>query len=385
MPLTMKIAMIHTPFYTRTGGERQILTLAVKLQNFGHQVEIFTGYANKSTYPELFSKLKVNVIPIDKRLPKYIDLNFAFSMAKIATKISKDFEIINNHNFPTEWAAFFAKKRLKIPVVWMCNEPPFWYLHPKERRGLAKCGWPLYLFDKLTVKHIDEILSLSNIGSKIIYDVYHRPSTVVRTGVNVDLFHNASGDEFRKKHGLENCYVLLQVGSFIYYKRQEDSIMALADVSKKHDNVKLVLDGVGSPERLRRLARKLGVEDKIIFVHATSDEEIAATYAACDVFLYPSENTWGLVTVEAMAASKPVIVSNKNGTAEIINEDMGFVINHESPAEMANCIRYLIDNPKRATELGNNCHQYVKENLSWDKYARTIENVFSRLIKEKTP
>ena len=146
--------MIHTPFYTRSGGERQILTLAVTLQNLGHQVEIFTGFANESTYPELFSRLKVNVVPIEKSFPKYIDLNFAFSMAKLSKTISKDFDIINNHNFPTEWAAFLAKKRLKIPVVWMCNEPPFWYLHPNERRGLAKCGWPLYLFDKLAVKHI---------------------------------------------------------------------------------------------------------------------------------------------------------------------------------------------------------------------------------------
>jgi hypothetical protein len=45
------------------------------------------------------------------------------SMLNLGRKIPKGFDIIKYHNYPTEWAAFLAKKRLKVPVVWMCNEP----------------------------------------------------------------------------------------------------------------------------------------------------------------------------------------------------------------------------------------------------------------------
>ncbi len=379
----MKIAMIHTPFSTRTGGERQILTLSLELQHLGHYVEIFTSYADPNTYPDLFSKLNVKVVQVDTIFPKHLNQANALSMAMISKKITKDFDIINNHNYPTEWAAFLAKNRVNIPVVWMCNEPPFWHLHPNQRQGLAKYfGYPLYsIFDKLAVQKIDEILALSDLGAKTIYEVYHRQAKVVRTGVNVDFFHNASGQNFRKKYSLENHFVLLQIGSFVYYKRQEDSITALAILTKKHDNVKLVLDGVGDPNRLMNFAEKLGVLNKILFFHASSDEELAETYAACDVFLYPAENTWGLVVAEAMAASKPVIVSKKNGTSEIIKNNMGFVVNHKNPVEIADCIEYLFNNPKRCDELGDNCYHYVKENLSWEKFAKKIETIFYETLK----
>jgi len=52
----MRIAMIHTPFRARSGGERQILRLAIELQSMGHEVEIFTNGINESTYPEFFVK-----------------------------------------------------------------------------------------------------------------------------------------------------------------------------------------------------------------------------------------------------------------------------------------------------------------------------------------
>jgi glycosyltransferase involved in cell wall biosynthesis len=392
----MKIAMIHTPFLTRTGGERQILTLALELQKRGHQVEIFTNYADKNTYPELFSKLTVNVVPFDSKITKPLDKvfkkynvffkNYAYacpSMLALAKKVTKDFDIINNHNFPTEWAAFLAKNRLKIPVVWICNEPPFWYLHPQQRQGLNKFNWPVYsIFDKYAVKQVDEILALSNVDAKTIWETYHRSSRVVRSGVNVDFFHNTSGNIVRKKYSLENDFVLLQVGTLVYYKRQEDSITALAQLSKKHDNVKLILDGGGNQKPLIALAKELGVQDKIIFLHASSDEELAATYAACDVFLYPSDSTWGLVVVEAMAASKPIIISRKSGASEIIEDNItGFVVNHEKPMEIADRLELLINNPRLISALGDNCYHYVKKNLSWEKFAKDIENIFQQIIE----
>jgi len=383
----MNIAMIQTPFFSRTGGERQLLMLSFELQRLGHRVEIFTNYANKSTYPELFSKLKVNIIPFDSKFPKAINgANAVSMMILLATKITKDFDIINNHNFPTEWAAFFAKKRLNIPVVWMCNEPPFWYLHQQQRQGLSMLKSPLYsIFDKLAVKQIDEILALSNLGAKAIATVYHRPSRVVRSGIDVDFFHRASGNAFRNRHNLENDFVLLQVGTLVYYKRQEDSIKALAVLAKKHGNVKLVLDGSGDPKPFIALAKKLGVQDKILFSHASTDEELAETYAGCDVFLFPSDNTWGLVVTEAMAASKPVIVSQNAGVAEIIQNNVtGFVVNHERPLEIADRLEFLINNPKLIDDFGHNCYVYVKEHLSWEKYAKDIEKIFSQTLEQNS-
>lgn len=153
--------MIHTLLTGRAGGERQILRLAIELQKLGHEVEIFANAVNEEIYyPNMLKNLTVNVIshplagkvsprlaprlastsvpqkPLNEEVKKTSPLRtwvrkilgnqfYTFnlpSMLNLGRKIPKGFDIINNHNYPTEWAAFLAKTRLKASIVRMCNE-----------------------------------------------------------------------------------------------------------------------------------------------------------------------------------------------------------------------------------------------------------------------
>jgi len=301
----------------------------------------------------------------------------------LGLKIPKEFDLINNHNFPTEWAALIAKIRLKVPVVWMCNEPPYWFFSPQQRSGLRKINWPLFeLLDKTAVSYIDEIMVLSHVSEEYVRKAYNKPSRIVRTGVDVELFHKASGKNLRQKLGLENSFVILFVGVSRYAKRG-DMVRALHILSEKFDDVRLILDTSRERDMLTRLSEKLGVKDKVVHLHSTSDVELAEVYAACDVFVYPSSaSPWGLVVTEAMAASKPVIVSKQVGTSEIIQEGVnGIVIDRAKPEEIAKQVEALINNPKLRKKLGENAYQYVKANLSWERYAAKVENVFQETIR----
>jgi glycosyltransferase involved in cell wall biosynthesis len=409
--------MIHTPFWGRAGGERQILRLAIELQKIGHDVEIFTGAVNEESYPEFFGKVKVNVIPYpfagmlpakltpriatpmaSQTLPrvtkdqsrlrtwmrKIVGRQFYTSevpaMLNLAKRIPKGFDVINNHNFPTEWAAFFAKKRLKAPIAWMCNEPPYWFLAPEHRSGLRRINWPLFeLLEKVAVDYIDEIMVLSHVSAEYVRRAYNRKSTIVRTGVDTELFHRASGGRLRRKHGLEDSFVLLFVGGS-RYARRSDIIKALHHLSKDYDNVRVILDVARQREMLTKLAEKLGVASKVLLLNSRSDEELAEVYAACDVFVYPSSaSPWGLVVTEAMAASKPVIVSKQVGTSEIIQSGFnGIVVDQTGPEEIARQVERLINDSGLRRRIGENAYEYVKNNLSWEKYAENVENVFQK-------
>jgi glycosyltransferase involved in cell wall biosynthesis len=418
----MRIAMIHTPFWRRAGGERQILRLAIEMERMGHEVEIFTNAINEDSYPEFFDKLKVNVIPhpLAGKLPRGLTPQIATpkirqtqgdenetgpslrkwmrgivgrqfytsevpSMIELGRKIPKGFDIINNHNFPTEWAAFVAKKRLKVPVVWMCNEPPYWFFSPEQRKGLRKINWPLFeLLDKVAVDYIDRIMVLSHVSEEYVRKAYNRPSTIVRTGVDVEIFHNASGEKLRRKYGLENSFVLLFVG-ISRYARRTDVVRALYHLSKKYENVRLVLESAREREMLTSLSEKLGVRDKILFLYSASDRELAEVYAACDVFVYPSSaSPWGLVVTEAMAAGKPAIVSKQVGTSEIIQNGVnGIVIDRAKPEEIAKQVGMLIENQALRKKLGENAYEFVRNNLSWERYAKNVENVFRETITHR--
>src|SRR3990170_4858202 len=286
----MKIAMVHTPLWGRGGAERQLLNLAIELQKLGNDVEIFTPTVNEETcYPELLKQVTINVIPHNRFVPfrRSIDLPASSinevgeitntrnqlqrivihqfyasglpAMLSLGRIIPKGFDLINNHNPPSEWAAFTAKRRLKVPVVWMCNEPPSWFYF--QKKGVRKkINWPLFeIWDKTSVKYVDEIIVLSHVAERMVRNIYKRSSRVIRTGLDHKNFVNVSGEELRKKYGLENDFVLLQVANLAPVKRQFDSIKALYYLSKNYTNVKLIIDGAGPQEDLKKLTENLGI------------------------------------------------------------------------------------------------------------------------------
>jgi glycosyltransferase involved in cell wall biosynthesis len=152
-------------------------------------------------------------------------------------------------------------------------------------------------------------------------------------------------------------------------------------LSKNYDGIKLILDGGGRREELMTLSEKLGVRDKVLFLHTNNDEELAKVYAACDVFLFPAQITWGLAAIEAMAAAKPVVVSRRCGASEIIQSGVnGMVVDHAKPKEMAKQVESLMNNAKLRKKIGENAYEYVKNHLSWEKYAKNMEAIFEQTI-----
>jgi glycosyltransferase involved in cell wall biosynthesis len=84
---------------------------------------------------------------------------------------------------------------------------------------------------------------------------------------------------------------------------------------------------------------------------------------------------------EAMAAGKPVIVSRQVGTSEIIQDKVnGLIIDEATPEEIAKHVEVLLNDPRLCKRLGENAFRYVKNNLSWERYAEKVETVFRRTL-----
>jgi glycosyltransferase involved in cell wall biosynthesis len=394
----MRIAMLHPALTWRGGAERQLLVLAGELQQAGHDIEIFTCAINDNCFPELTKKLTINLIqppfiqntpPIKRTVRTRLAGRFRGytvdlpTMVYLGKKIPRGFDLINNHNSPTQWAAFFAKKQLRIPIVWTCNEPPFYHSDIKQRKGLGVINQPLYgRFDKKIVDYVDMIISNSLADKQRIQNAYGRTSAVIYPGINTDRLYNASGNRVRAKYGLENSFVLLQVGNIAQDKHQSDSIIALHYLSKKHDNIKLILVGRGIKDDLIALSRRLGIEQKVLFLQDFSEGELTEVYAACNVFLFPAEITWGLTVIEAMAASKPVVVSVKAGVSEIIQHGVnGFLFEAPNAKKMVEIVEQLIAEPNLCHKIGSNASKYTKEKLSWKMYAKHTEYIFKKTVE----
>lgn len=394
----MRIAMIHTPLKYSTGGERQILRLAIELSKKGHYVEIFTNYVDQENcFPELLSKVKVNVIPPASGFFIRIIISIAYRLgigvylgSLTILSIGKaiphnEFDIINCHNLSTNWAAWLAKKRLKIPVVWMCNEPPFWHYLPqiRKKRGFIIDSLLFNVFDKYTVRFVDEIIVLSERFQNIVRKIYGRDSTLIRSGIDIDFFEKASGKNIRKELGLENNFILLQVGSAASYKINFSSILAFSCLCKKYEQLRLIFIGYEAREIFGPKVSQLDLDKKVLFFSNIDDKTLSDFYSACDIFLFPIDQSWGLVVIEAMSASKPVIVSERAGVSEIIQHSVnGIIVEHGKSQQIAHYVEKLINNPKLRETIGRNAHKFVKETLSWGKYTEEMLKIFEGVLQK---
>ena len=130
----------------------------------------------------------------------------------------------------------------------------------------------------------------------------------------------------------DNETVFLLVAHNLRLKNAESAIRALSLVVSEGADARLVIVGGKRTLPCVRLARKLGLSERVAFVEPVRD--VLPYYAAADVFLHP---TWydpcSLVVLEALACGLPVITSRFNGVSELMADgEHGFILS--DPADI---------------------------------------------------
>jgi phosphatidylinositol alpha-1,6-mannosyltransferase len=178
----------------------------------------------------------------------------------------------------------------------------------------------------------------------------------------------------RRRHHLGQSPVLLTVGRLQRRKGQDMVIQALPRIVEKFPTVKYLIVGTGEDEAfLRRLARKVGVSDKVVFVGQVADHEHAAYYAACDVFIMPNRQIgpdiegFGMVFLEASASGKPVIAGFSGGTGEAVQEGVtGIRVDGESVEAIAAAVIEILADSDKARAMGEQGRQWVESAFTWE-------------------
>ncbi len=121
---------------------------------------------------------------------------------------------------------------------------------------------------------------------------------------------------------------LLFVGRFVSWKGGHLAIAALARLIAADPGARLTMVGRGAAgARWRRLARRLGVADRIAWRDWTARDRLAEIYRAHDVFLFPSlHDSGGSVVLEALAAGLPVVCLDLGGPPMFVDDRCGRVI-----------------------------------------------------------
>ncbi len=165
-----------------------------------------------------------------------------------------------------------------------------------------------------------------------------------------------------KEHG----DFVLSVGRLVPIKRVDLLIRAMALVTTP---VRCIISGTGEDTpRLRQLAARLHVNDRCQFAGFVDDDRLVDLYAHClAVYNAPVDEDYGLVTVEAFMAGKPVLTAmDSGGTLEFVREgETGYVFDASMPAMLAQQIDELYAHRETARQMGMRAQEAVSD-ITWD-------------------
>jgi phosphatidyl-myo-inositol dimannoside synthase len=180
--------------------------------------------------------------------------------------------------------------------------------------------------------------------------------------------------------------VVLTVGRWAAserYKGADLLIGAIAQLRATHPDLHLAAVGSGDDlPRLRALAASLGVSGAIHFFENLSVQEIAACYARADLFALPSTaEGFGLVFLEAMAFSKPVIGAAAGGTIDVIEDGVnGLLIPPHDPERLAQALNRLLGDEKLCAELGRGGAEIVRQKFRFSAFQAELERIVTDCI-----
>jgi len=164
---------------------------------------------------------------------------------------------------------------------------------------------------------------------------------------------------------------LVTVGHLIPRKRHADVIEALARLRARHPDLRYVIVGDGPErERLRTLARSLGVADRVELCGQLPPERAAAYGREATVFVLPSvDEAFGVAYVEAMAGGVPAIgCRGEDGPEEIAAAGGGIVLVPRGDVDsLAAQIDVLLADPDRRAALGREAAANVRRAFTWER------------------
>ncbi len=369
----LKVAIVADWLTDRGGAERVILALA----DIFPQADIFTSVYKAEAFPEL-SNRKV----ITTYLQKW-PLKFKHQL--FPTLRPKAFESLNldEYDLVISSASAESKGVLTQPStlhICYCHTPTryFWshyheYLKAKQfgiLDPIAKLFIPSMIhnlreWDRVAADRVDFFIANSRHTQNRIRKYYNMDSTVINPPVDFSRFSGEAqvGDYY------------LVLGRQMPYKRTDLVVEAFSSLPVK---LKIVGDG-SEMEKLKKMASG---KENIEFLGRISDSDTTKVVLGCKAVIFPQEEDFGIVPLEAMSAGKPVIAFSKGGALEtVIDGQTGILFPEQSATSLTKAI-HQFEQTSFSSEV---CRERAKQfDLSVFKQ-KIIEFVESHLDTKPEP
>jgi len=214
------------------------------------------------------------------------------------------------------------------------------------------------------------------------------------SGIDAERFHPAvTADHVRRRHALGPGPTIACVSRLVPRKGQDQLIRVLPRLAGEFPHVRLLIVGGGSYERaLRRLAARLGLEQRVVFAGEVPYDLLPAYFRAGEVFAMPCRSRFGGLEVEglgavflqAAAVGRASIAGHSGGAPEAVRHgETGFVVDGNSLDDLTAALLALLRDPARAHAMGVAGAAWVHGALTWDHMAARLRNLLIACAGER--
>jgi glycogen(starch) synthase len=181
---------------------------------------------------------------------------------------------------------------------------------------------------------------------------------------------------------------LLCLGRLAPNKGIDLALIALAAVIEHVPQVRLVIAGDGpARSELEQKTVELGLSDVVDFVGWVAMEQVPELINTATVVVVPSRE-WEalpLVALEAAFMARPVVAARDAGLPEaVLHEETGLLVETEDSAGLAQALIFLLENPKKAIQLGQAARQRALDVFSLQRFIDSYEALYVKLEEQNS-
>ena len=324
----MKVALIHYWLVGMRGGEKVLEELC----HIFPQATIFTHVCDRSALSPTLRAMKIVEtsiarLPMARRLyPSYL----SFMPRALEGIDLSGFDLVISSEAGPAKGVIAPPDALHLCY---CHSPMryIWdqyHIYRNEANAVTRIAMPflahrLRQWDVTSAARVDGFIANSGHVARRINKYWRRDASVVHPPVDVDRFSIGEKEP-------DDYY--LWVGELASYKRPDIAIRAFAELDRR-------LLVVGGPDKMKRkLAPAKG--PKTEFLGAVSQERLAELMRNCRALIYPGEEDFGIIPVEAMASGRPVIAFGRGGACEtVVDRKTGLLFEKQTSEGLADAVK----------------------------------------------
>ena len=184
---------------------------------------------------------------------------------------------------------------------------------------------------------------------------------------------------------------LISIGRLLHWKGFHLGLRAFARfLPKCPDSEYWIVNDGPEFENLKRLARELGIADRVVFWGRLPRlADVHDKLAQSDVLVHPSlHDNFGNVCLEALAAGRPVLCLDWGGPGLQVTEECGLKVLPRTPEqtvdELAAAMTRLQQNPELRARMGESGRRRAREHFSWDRKGEEMDGIYEQIVARAT-